>query len=275
MARPARNNVDYFPHPVKHGKKMSYLEKKYKNDGYAIWMKLLEELGDNDYHYLDLSNEIQIMYLEEKCNVNQDLLISVITDLVKLGEFNKELWEENNILFNEKFVDSIRDAYAKRNNKCITLDSLCTLLLSLGLLKHSKCTTKGSSNPQTKLYYTKLKKSIVKKGTEEKDFIDKIIDVFSQKFLELRDLEYISNGKDRSAAGKLLKLYKNKGSTSEETLNDFNTFFDQCLRIQDKWYWDNMSLPLINSKINEIRNLMRKDHARNSEITNAVNKYFD
>lgn len=115
------------------------------------------------------------------------------------------------------------------------------------------------------------------KITKEKDFIDKIIDVFSQKYLELRDLEYISNGKDRSAVGKLLKIYKKKESTSEETLKDFELFFEQCLRVQDKWFWENMSLPIINSKINELRNILNKgskENARDKEIREAANRNF-
>lgn len=148
MARPQRNNIDYFPHPVKHGKKMSYIENKYKNDGYAVWMKLLEELGDNDYHYLNLSDEVQIMFLEEKCNVSQELLLKIINDLVKLGEFNKLLWDENNILFNEKFTETIADAYVKRNNNCVSLSSLRILLLSLGVLKPHKSSIKGVVKPQ-------------------------------------------------------------------------------------------------------------------------------
>ena len=27
MARPQKNKIEYFPHPVTHGKKMSYMEK--------------------------------------------------------------------------------------------------------------------------------------------------------------------------------------------------------------------------------------------------------
>lgn len=160
MARPERNNIDYFPHPVKHGKKMSYIEKKYKNDGYAVWMKLLEELGDNNYHYLNLSDEVQLMFLEEKCNVNQEILLSIINDLVKLDEFNKELWEENKILFNEKFIETIKDAYNKRNNNCISLDGIRTHLISLGILKQGKCKINGVKKPQTKVDYTKVKESI-------------------------------------------------------------------------------------------------------------------
>lgn len=173
MARPQRNTVDYFPHPVTHGKKMSYLEKKYKNDGYATWFKILEELGNTDYHYLDLSDDVQIMFLSDRCLVSEDVLMSIISDLIRMKEFDKNLWESNRILFNKKFVESIKDAYKKRSNECVTEKSLLILLDSLGIRKLPKSNRKpqksnpqGDVKPQSKVEYSKVKKSKEKESIE-------------------------------------------------------------------------------------------------------------
>jgi len=147
MARKERNNIDYFPHPVTHGKKMFYLRSKYGNDGYAIWFRLLEELGKADYHYLDLKDEVQIMYLSSEFAVSEDVLKEVIKILVRFNEFDRYLWEKDSILFNEKFVESIEDAYKKRNNPCITKKSLLGKLLANGRLKEAKRLPKSSKRP--------------------------------------------------------------------------------------------------------------------------------
>jgi hypothetical protein len=177
MARPQTNKVDYFPHPVRHGKKMSYLEKKYKNDGYATWLKILEELGNTDYHFLDLSDEVQLMFLSDRCLVSEEVLINIINDLIRLKEFDKKLWEENRILFNQKFIESIKDAYKKRSNECINRKSLLTLLSSLGIRKPDKSKPKPSKkekvapiNPQSKVEYSKVKES---RETRALDFLKK------------------------------------------------------------------------------------------------------
>lgn len=166
MARKEKNTVDYFPHPSRHGKKMAYIRKKYGNDGYATWFVILEQLGDADRHYLDLSDEIGLMYLETACFVEQDLLLNIIEDLVKLGEFDQELWRNHRILFNEKFVDSIRDAYLKRNNSPASKsDILAHLNISVpGNPQNSTGNTvtsefpllKGDGNTQIKLNEIKL-----------------------------------------------------------------------------------------------------------------------
>lgn len=135
MARQERNDVDYFPHPVNHGKKMHYILNKYKNDGYTVWFRLLEELGKADYHYLDLSDEVQIMYLASTFLVTEETLSVIIKDLVKLGEFDKDLFNKEKILFNESFRQSIKDAYKKRNNEIITRQKLISYLVANKRLK--------------------------------------------------------------------------------------------------------------------------------------------
>lgn len=165
MARPPRNNIDYFPHECVHGRKMFVIESKYGNDGYAVWFKLLERLGDTDNHYLNLSDETELMYLASLMKVDEIKFKNILTDLAKLGAIDKELYEENKIVWSQKFYESIQDAYAKRNNKCIDRNSLIQLLISLGIRKQSKssqkpskCDQSGVNNPQSKEEYIKEKK---------------------------------------------------------------------------------------------------------------------
>ncbi len=150
MARPERNNVDYFPFLCEEGNKMFYLEETYGNDGFATFVKILRELGKTDYHYLNLSKQSTMMYLSAKCKVSKEVLESIINDLVDLGKFDATLWNDNKIIWCQDFIDSVQDAYKKRNNKCITLDGLLTLLTSLGIRKQGLLPSKGPVNPQRK-----------------------------------------------------------------------------------------------------------------------------
>jgi hypothetical protein len=157
MARPQRTNVDYFPHPVHQGKKMSFIKKKYGSDGYAIWYQLLEQLGDADNHYLNLSDETELMLLSTELMTTETKLTEVITDLIRLKVFHKELWEKHSIVFCEKFINEIDDAYSKRKNKCISLQGLLSLLS----IKLRKKPSNGGNNtprkPQSKVEKSKEK----------------------------------------------------------------------------------------------------------------------
>jgi hypothetical protein len=258
MARPERNNVDYFPHPVSHGRKMFFIEKKYGNDGYSSWFKILEQLGSANYHYINLKDQTQRMYLSARCNITEERLNLIIDDLVKLGEFNKVLWEENKILFNQKFIDSIRDAYKKRSNKCITLEDLRIHLLGLGILK-------GGRNPQRKEKKTKLKDTL-KRGifsSRKNDFVKEIIEIFKIEYQSYFNIELFNAfcEKNISAAGHLLKTFKQQfpKCNSEEMLEKFRIFFREVVRIKNKWYSENMSLSLIYIKLNEIIKIYRNE----------------
>jgi len=159
MARPERNNVDYFPFLCKEGKAMYFIDKKYGNNGYATWVRILRELAVTNNHFLQLGQQVDLMYLSSKCNISTDVLESIITDLSDLDEINKELWVTCKVVWSEKFISHIQDAYKKRNNNCITLEGLRILLISLGILKQSKSDIEVSDNTQTILNYTKLNKT--------------------------------------------------------------------------------------------------------------------
>lgn len=165
MARPSRNNVDYFPFLCKEGKAMYYIETTYGNDGYATWVKILRELAVANNHYLNLADKVNLMFLASKCRVSQDVLIKILNDLSDLGEINAELWTTSKVIWNEKFIDHIQDAYSKRSNQCIDLDSLRILLTGLGILKPSLIPLKGSVKPQSKEEYSKEEENIVKKAS--------------------------------------------------------------------------------------------------------------
>lgn len=131
MSRPERNNVDYFPLYCKEGKSMHYIEQRYGNDGFATWIKILRALAVTNYHFLDVSDEAELMFLSSKCNIKENILIDIINDLCKLGEIDQELWQNEKIIFSQKFISSIEDAYKNRVNKCINLKSLKNHLQSL------------------------------------------------------------------------------------------------------------------------------------------------
>jgi len=167
MARQQKNTVDYFPHPVKHGKGMFFIRQKYGNDGYAAWFILLEKLGAADYHYLDLNNDIDRLYLTAEIAVNETILIEIINDLVTLEHVDRELWERERIVFDQKFVESIQDAYKKRLTTIVNINTLIEYLNAKGRTKLDfrgeyvpGNDVNGSGNTQTKLKETKQNENI-------------------------------------------------------------------------------------------------------------------
>lgn len=169
MARPQRHNVDYFPHYISDGKKMFIIESKFGNDGYAVWFKILETLAKTDDHWIDLKDEANLMYLAAKCRVSDSLLIEIIESVVKLGELDAEFWQAEKVVWCQKFIESIGDAYRKRGNPCMTRDSLRQHLRSLGRHIGGLGGSKGGENPQSK---EDNSKGDERKGIEDEEDVD-------------------------------------------------------------------------------------------------------
>jgi hypothetical protein len=212
MARPERNNVDYFPFYCEDGKKMFYIEETYGNDGFATFIKILRELAKTDYHYLDLSKNTTMMFLSAKCKITKDLLENIINDLVELGKFNDMLWRENKIIWCQDFIDSVQDAYKKRNNDCITFDGLLHLLDGLGIRKLGLSETTVPVKPQRK------EKEIKEEKTKEKESKENDLTPSELNF-DLRD--------------KILKNFNFNEVSNFDKLRDASDFL-KCISIGDR-----------------------------------------
>lgn len=114
MAREQRKDVDYFPHECVHGRKMHIIEAKYGNDGYTAWFKLLEQLGKANDHYIDISEEMTLMFLTSVFKLDEEKTMLILNDLSKLEAIDKYLFEEFKVIYSHKFVESVKDAYRNR-----------------------------------------------------------------------------------------------------------------------------------------------------------------
>jgi hypothetical protein len=205
MARPERNNVDYFPFLCDDGKKMFYIEETYGNDGFATFLKILRELAKTDYHYLDLSKNTTLMFLSAKCKVTKDILTNIITDLVELGKFDQELWEQNRIIWCQDFIDSIQDAYKKRNNDCITREGLLHLLDSLGIRKLIKVQSIVPVKPQ-RIEEDIKENNRIEEDIKENDLTPPELDmVLLEKILKFFKFNVITNPDKQREVGAFLR----------------------------------------------------------------------
>lgn len=235
MARPERNDIDYFPHSVNHGKKMFYLRDKFGNDGYAVWFMLLEHLGKANYHYLDLKDDVESMYLSSEFKVTESVLYEIIESLVKFGDFDAELWNDERLLFNTKFIDNISDAYSKRKNICIDKKALLLLLPSLGRSLPSlggslpsKCTLIDPVNPQRIVKDSKGKKSKEEKHPVKSIDFDALLAYINKAFgREFR----IVNSKVKASYNAVMK----EGYTKEDIMTAIDNAATDNLHILAKY----------------------------------------
>lgn len=179
--RKEQNNVSYFPFYCKYGDAMVYMENKYGNDGFAVWVKILRELAVKNYHYLDLKTHNSKMLLASKCKISVELLIQIIEDLVEFEEINRMVWEKYSVIWNQKFITSIEDAYRKRSNKTLSLNQLVNVLTGEKEQSGGVNEDKGVRNTQTKENKIKQKKTILNNENSDKSFFRIGKELFKEK----------------------------------------------------------------------------------------------
>ncbi|HEY0088896.1 MAG TPA: hypothetical protein VGB37_08635 [Candidatus Lokiarchaeia archaeon] len=262
-------------------------------------------IWDEDW-WLDIPPEYKLFwfYLKDKCNhagiwrPNSrlfEVMIGVKIDLkIALDYFNKdklrcEILKSGHWFILDFFVFQYGETFniANRVHKSIQdiYNQEQIVLRSIRGLKDLKDGVKDKDKDKDK-YLEKGVKGEKQTSEKSKDFIDEIVDCFSQSYSENFKIDYVitNQGKEKGCAGKILKLYKEKWpeSNSEETLKSLKTYFDACCQINDNWLSTNMSLSIIISKFNEINNKLKNGNkpGRNGrgttdeELAGLVAKHF-
>ena len=124
--RPRRQSVDYFPHDADASdrKTLTILTRKFGNDGYAAWFRLLELLARSENHFYDCNQLDDFQYLASKLNVAEDSATEIMEQLVVSGAIDGELWE-NKIIWSQNFVDRLTEVYRKRGRELPQKPNIC------------------------------------------------------------------------------------------------------------------------------------------------------
>jgi hypothetical protein len=140
--------------------------------------------------------------------------------------------------------------------------------------------TNNQPTTNHKQEYKEIKERKKKNPNKSGNFIDQLLDVFIE---EHGDYVLASPGKQRSAMGKLLEIYKQEHPNldTKKTLNGMRIFFIKCLRIQEPFYKGKIEPSFILSQYNQIKHILengefkeKQKGANGEDIAHAVAKIF-
>lgn len=111
MARPAKNNCDYFPHDagMRNHRKVKAVRSKYGVTGYAVWSMVLEYLTGNDgnvFEYSDLEFEL----MSGDFGVSATEIRSVVDYCISL----ELLFNKNGFVNSDSLDERLAPVYTKR-----------------------------------------------------------------------------------------------------------------------------------------------------------------
>ena len=195
MARPSKNNCDYFPHDndMRNHVKVKAIRNKFKN-GYAIWVMFLEYLTSADgnvFEYTDLQFEL----LSGDFGFNSNEIKEVIDYALKL----EMVFNRNGFVNSDSLDVRLEPVYLKR-----------------GKSKEQSAKQKringqfvGNNAVDTVVSVTEMPQSKVNKSTVDENNKDEYI-FNAKKFL-------ISIGVDKTIVSDFLKVRKLKRAANTET----------------------------------------------------------
>ena len=124
MARPKKNNLEYFSHDkdMRNDLKIKALRRKYSHKGYSIYVMMLEHISNCDYLQYEWS-ELNIELLTPDFDIDATDLIEIIDYCVKLNLFQIHLGYIYSHRFyerNEKVLNS-REGFSLNNSHIMML----------------------------------------------------------------------------------------------------------------------------------------------------------
>ena len=229
--RPIAKNIDYFPHQCKDDKELIYIRLKFGSEGFEVYYRTQQSLGDADYHFIDLKDELQKSMLYMTMQVKPEVVDGVIETLVALNWLDKELYQQHKILWSDAFMDSIRAVYINRIRK----DPTRRIPTKQDIYRYSTCRNKSI------VEYSIEKDSIEEKSKEDdtllsfdeyqNDYPDKDVNKSLKKMFL-----FVDKPTDSKARSWLDQEMKTKPKKFREGAN--NNFIAYCSKCGGKQFPD-------------------------------------
>lgn len=115
MARQTKSGIEYFSHDVDilQDRKVKLVKAKHGLIGYAIYMRLLEEIYREKGYYLDANDDFNSLFSDDN-NLNYNVYIEVLNACIERELFNNELYNDYKILTSKRIQKNYFDATLRR-----------------------------------------------------------------------------------------------------------------------------------------------------------------
>jgi len=266
MARPIKNNADYFSHDndMRDDERIKALRRRFSHIGYSTWNMLLERLCRAENFKIEY-NEESIDIMAGDFNIEPLQLKEIIDYLIKL----KLIIQEGNIIYSQTMITRFEGLFRKRKRDTEKLSSAITPISNII----------ADDNPQSKVKDSKENKSkeeeIKEKGNtaiqaphffNSENSKEEIISTGKQIF-EKYAPNYVWENKDCAQLLPLLQkicITKPDVKTVEQLAEAFDSFLK---KLPEYWRSKKFTIPNLNFHYNEIVTEIRAKQISTSNKT--------
>ena len=251
MARPQKNNADYFSHDndMRDDEKIKAVRRKFSHAGYSVWNMLLERLCKAENFCIEYTEE-SIDLMAGDFSIEPELLKEIIDYLIKL----KLIIQENDTIFSKTMITRFEGLFRKRKRD--------TDRLSPAITKDENII--AGDNPQSKVNNSKEKetKENREKGEKEKaplSFRNSLNENIStlKNIFQKHAIGYVWEVADDQHLFFLLEKML-RGNFAQPTSESLEKSFENFLvKLPAYWKTKKFTLPNLNKNFNEIISEMR------------------
>jgi len=232
MARQIKVGIDYFSHDVDilQDRKVKLIKAKHGLVGYAIFLRLLEELYRDKGYYLQIDEDFNILFSDDN-NININVYINVLNDCINVGLFNHQLYNNYKILTSKRIQQNYIDAISRRKEVNFIKEYLIITMSELKTFKDSKKVNVYINALNVNINALNVNKSTQSKVKESKVKNNKdIVEQDSTTSIPFKTIiDYLNKKADRNfkhttaSTRKFIKARFN----DEFTLDDFKIVIDK------------------------------------------------
>lgn len=122
MARPTRQGVDYFPLDIHLDDKFKFIEIKFKLEGFATIIKLMQKIYSYGYWY-NWEEDEELIFAHEN-NIKEELLREIIEESLKRDIFSLEMYNKYKILTSSGIQKRYKEIVKRRKDVEIVVEYL-------------------------------------------------------------------------------------------------------------------------------------------------------
>lgn len=202
MARPIKNNADYFSHDndMRDDERIKAVRRKFSHLGYSTWNMLLERLCRAENFKVEYSED-SIDIMAGDFNIDPQELKEIIDYLIKL----KLIIQEDEIIFSQTMINRFEMLFRKRKRDSERLSSAITPQQNII----------ASDNAHSKVKNSKVNKREEKK-IKEKGNKENSPPIFSNSFLEDENAKPLAIEKEKN----IVSAQKEKSSAQKENFTE-------------------------------------------------------
>lgn len=173
MARPKKNNAEYFTHDadMRNDVKVKALRRKFGHTGYAVWCFILESLTDSDFFQMDYST-VSRELLAADYDVSTEQLTDIVDYCMLIGLLQQT---EDNLLYSEAHQRRFSTLLYNRERKRLNLAGINPntqgngeVMARRNIAETPENDSNGDVKPHSKVKENKGEES---KGKENKDIV--------------------------------------------------------------------------------------------------------